>query len=151
MNDLRDLYEEVILDHNRNPRNFQKNPPDSNHHAHGHNPLCGDDFTVHLTVKDDKIVDVGFEGVGCAISTASASLMTEAIMGKSVEEAKEIFENVHHMLTEQGENADTSTDVGKLAVLSGVKEYPMRVKCATLAWHVMDAALDNKDDVVTTE
>ncbi|RTZ61334.1 MAG: SUF system NifU family Fe-S cluster assembly protein [Gammaproteobacteria bacterium] len=151
MNDLRDLYEEVILDHNRNPRNFQKNPPDANRHAHGHNPLCGDDFTVHLTVKDDKIVDVGFEGVGCAISTASASLMTEAIMGKTVEEAKQIFGNVHHMLTEQGEDADTSTDVGKLAVLSGVKEYPMRVKCATLAWHVMDAALENRDDVVTTE
>lgn len=151
MNDLRDLYEEVILDHNRNPRNFMKNPPDANHHAHGYNPLCGDDFTVHLTVKDDKITDVGFEGVGCAISTASASLMTQEIMGKSVEEAEEIFHRVHRMLTEEGESADPTTEVGKLAVLSGVKEYPMRVKCATLAWHVMDAALNDKDETITTE
>ena len=154
MSDLRDLYEEVILDHNRNPRNYPRNPEGSNCHAHGFNPLCGDEFQVHLKVRDGVVEDVGFEGAGCAISTASASLMTQAVKGKSVEEAEALFHNVHKVLTEESPaeaEADAPDLLGKLAVLVGVKEYPMRVKCATLAWHTMHAALANEDSLVTTE
>ncbi len=152
MNDLRDLYEEVILDHNRNPRNYPKNPAGANCHAHGFNPLCGDEFQVHLKVRDGVVEDIGFEGAGCAISTASASLMTQAVKGLSVREAEALFESVHQVLTEEEETAVDAGDLlGKLAVLVGVKEYPMRVKCATLAWHTMHAALANKDTTVTTE
>jgi nitrogen fixation NifU-like protein len=147
MSDLRDLYEEVILDHNRNPRNFHKNPQGSNRHAHGYNPLCGDEFTVHLTVEDGIVTDAGFEGAGCAISTASASLMTEAAKGKTVEEAEALFHGMHNLLTQEGD----PPDMGKLQVLAGVREYPMRIKCATLAWHTMHAALANQQDTVTTE
>jgi nitrogen fixation NifU-like protein len=150
MSDLRDLYEDVILDHNRNPRNYPKTPAGANHHAHGFNPLCGDEFTVHLRVEDGVIKDVGFEGAGCAISTASASLMTEAVMGKTEAEAEEIFANMHKLLTEEG-GESYLPKVGKLAVLSGVREYPMRVKCATLAWHTMHAALESVDGTVCTE
>ncbi|MCG6869701.1 MAG: SUF system NifU family Fe-S cluster assembly protein [Gammaproteobacteria bacterium] len=151
MNDLRELYEEVILDHNRNPRNYPKKPEDCNHTAHGFNPLCGDEFQIHLTVDDGVIKDVGFEGAGCAISTASASLMTEAIKGKPVADAEALFEEVHRALTEEKQVGDPQDLLGKLTVLTGVKEYPMRVKCATLAWHTMLAALKNRPDVVTTE
>ena len=147
MSDLRALYEEVILDHNRNPRNFLKAPPDANRHAHGYNPLCGDDFTVHLTIEDDVIQDVGFEGAGCAISTASASLMTEAIKGKTVAQAQQLFRGVHNLLTQEG----PADEVGKLGVLAGVRDYPMRVKCATLAWHTMHAALEGEREQITTE
>jgi len=147
MSGLRDLYEEVILDHNRKPRNYPKNPDGANHHARGFNPLCGDQFTVHLKISDGVIVDAGFEGKGCAISTASASLMTESVKGKSVEEAQRLFEGMHAMLTEPGDHAD----VGKLEVLSGVREFPARVKCASLAWHTLNAALKDKDATVTTE
>lgn len=147
MSDLRDLYEEVILDHNRNPRNFLRKPAETNRHAHGYNPLCGDEFEVNISIKDDVIEDIAFEGAGCAISTASASLMTEALKGKSVQDAQKLFQGVHHLLTE----ADDGQDLGKLAVLSGVREYPMRIKCATLAWHIMQAALRNEQDTVTTE
>ncbi|BAU48140.1 nitrogen fixation protein NifU [Sulfurifustis variabilis] len=147
MSDLRSLYEEVILDHNRRPRNFLYRPEGANRHAHGYNPLCGDDFTVSLRVEDGVIRDVGFEGAGCAISTASASLMTEAIKGKRIEEVERLFENVHELLTRDGEPAD----LGKLRVLAGVREYPARVKCATLAWHTLHAALQNVPDTVTTE
>lgn len=150
MSDLRDLYEDMILDHNRNPRNYPKTPEGANHHAHGFNPLCGDEFTVHLKVEDGVIKDVGFEGAGCAISTASASLMTEAVMGKTEAEAEEIFGNMHKLLTEEGGEVYLPK-VGKLAVLSGVREYPMRVKCATLAWHTMHAALEDVDRTVCTE
>jgi nitrogen fixation NifU-like protein len=145
--DIRALYEEVILDHNRNPRNFPKRPTGAAHHAHGFNPLCGDEFTVHLKIEDGRIIDSGFEGAGCAISTASASLMTEAIKGKTVEEAKALFGHVHQLITDGGEPGK----VGKLAVLQGVKEFPMRIKCATLAWHTLNAALDNRPDTVSTE
>ncbi len=145
--DIRALYEEVILDHNRNPRNYPKRPKGADHHAHGYNPLCGDEFTVHLKIDDGRIVDAGFEGAGCAISTASASLMTEAIKGKTVDEAKALFANVHDLITDTGEPGK----VGKLAVLQGVKEFPMRIKCATLAWHTLNAALDSRADTVTTE
>jgi len=151
MSDLRDLYEEVILDHNRNPRNYPKKPVDANCSAHGFNPLCGDEFFVHLTVADGLIKDVGFEGAGCAVSTASASLMTEALLGKPVAEAQALFDRVHGLLTEAGRTDASEDALGKLTVLSGVKEYPMRVKCATLAWHTMRAALSKETDTVTTE
>jgi nitrogen fixation NifU-like protein len=147
MLDVRALYEDIILDHNRNPRNFQKNPAGSTHHAHGLNPVCGDDFSVHLVVEDGVIRDIGFEGAGCAISTASASLMTEALKGKTVEEARALFRNVHNLLTREG----PAQDVGKLAVLAGVRDHPQRIKCATLAWHTLLAALERKQETVSTE
>jgi len=146
MSDLRDLYQEVILDHNRRPRNFGPLPA-ANRQAEGHNPLCGDRVTVYLDVEGDRIQGVSFEGAGCAISTASASLMTEALKGLSVEEARTLF-HAFHVLVTQG---DEGEDLGKLAVFTGVREYPMRVKCATLAWHTLMAALDAKDQPVTTE
>lgn len=151
MNDLRELYEEVILDHNRNPRNYPKKPQGCNHSAHGFNPLCGDEFQVHLRLKDDVIEDVGFEGAGCAISTASASLMTEAVKGKKVAEVDSLFNEVHQLLTEEKLVGDPSNLLGKLTVLTGVKEFPMRVKCATLAWHTMHAALHDQEGTVCTE
>jgi nitrogen fixation NifU-like protein len=151
MNDLRNLYEEVILDHNRNPRNYPKRPEGANHSAHGFNPLCGDEFTVHLTVQDGIIEDLGFEGAGCAISTASASLMTEALKGQTVARAEALFDEVRRSLTEN-EDMDSHPELlGKLKVLTGVKEYPMRVKCATLAWHTLHSALHDEQDTVTTE
>jgi len=148
--DMRDLYEEVILDHNRNPRNYPRRPEGSNRDASGHNPLCGDQVEIHLKVEDDIIRDVGFEGQGCAISTASASLMTEAVKGHSVAEARALFAALHALLL--GEEApDDSVDIGKLAVLSGVREFPMRVKCATLPWHTLEAAIEDRAEAVTTE
>jgi nitrogen fixation NifU-like protein len=151
--DLRALYEEVILDHNRNPRNYPKKPDGCNCSAHGDNPLCGDQVQVHLRVTDGVIEDIGFEGRGCAISTASASLMTEALKGKSEAEAAELFQAVHALLTEKDSdsNGADADRLGKLTVLEGVKGYPMRVKCATLAWHTLQAALAHNDDAVTTE
>ena len=150
MSDLRDLYEEVILDHNRHPRNYPKNPAGANRHAHGFNPLCGDEVQVHLRVADDVVRDVGFEGHGCAICMASASLMTQAIMDRPVAEADSLVEVVRDVLTE-GAGGTQSARLGKLAVLEGVKEYPMRVKCATLAWHTLRAALHEPGGTVTTE
>ena len=146
MSELRDLYQEVILDHNRHPRNFGPLPA-ANRRAEGNNPLCGDRVTVYLDVEGDRIRDVTFEGAGCAISTASASLMTEALKGRSVEEARSLFHGFHELLTQ----GDEGEDLGKLAVFTGVREYPMRVKCATLAWHTLMAALDAKNQPVTTE
>ena len=152
MNDLRDLYEELILDHNRNPRNYPKKQDDANHSAHGFNPLCGDEFFVHLTIADGVIKDIGFDGAGCAISTASASMMTEALIGKTVAEAEQLFSKVHGVLTkDEVSKTDSESVLGKLQVLQGVKDYPMRVKCATLAWHTMHAALDESQTTVTTE
>ncbi len=145
--DLRALYEEVILDHNRRPRNFRRLPEGSNRHAIGHNPLCGDQLRIDLRVEDGVIKDIGFEGAGCAISTASASLMTESIKGKTVEEAEVLFRSVHDLLTKQG----AAGDLGKLQVLAGVRDYPARVKCATLPWHTLEAALKNTAAPVTTE
>lgn len=149
--DLRSLYEEVILDHNRNPRNYPKKPDDANRSAHGYNPLCGDDFHVHLTVQDGVITDIGFEGEGCAISTASASLMTEALIGKDESHAHTLFNHVHTMVTSKDDDGPSNNDIGKLSVLGGVREFPMRVKCATLAWHTLEAALNQNTDPVTTE
>ncbi len=153
MMELRELYEELILDHNRNPRNYPRKPDGANHTARGFNPLCGDEFMVHLQVKDGVVQDVGFEGAGCAISTASASLMTEAVKGKSVEQAESLFANVHKLLTEEAEQdtSDPTELLGKLSVLMGVKEFPLRVKCATLAWHTMHAAIKDDEETVTTE
>jgi nitrogen fixation NifU-like protein len=150
MNDLRDLYEEMILDHNRNPRNFQHRPLGGCCEGHGFNPLCGDDVSLYLKVEDGVIRDVGFDGVGCAISMASASLMSEAIKGKSEAEARRLFAQMHAALTNGGVPAGDTT-LGKLAVLTGVREFPMRVKCATLAWHVLKAALDGEKETVCTE
>lgn len=147
MMDARAFFEDMILDHNRNPRNYQKQPPGSTHHAHGFNPVCNDEFRVHLRVEDGVIRDIGFEGAGCAISTASASMMTDAVRGKSVAEARRLFNGMHRLLID----AAPVEGLGKLAILSGVHEYPMRVKCATLAWHVLNAALENRPEMVSTE
>ena len=145
---LSDLYQEVILDHNRRPRNFGP-LPEANRRAEGYNPLCGDRVTVFLDVEDDRIRDVRFEGAGCAISTASASLMTEALKGLSVEEARQLFHDFHELVTTGA--GEGSPELGKLAVFSGVREFPMRVKCATLAWHTVLAAVDGKGQSVSTE
>jgi len=142
---MQDLYEELILDHNRNPRNFG-NLEGANRTVVGYNPLCGDDVTLHLTVKDNVIENVKFEGVGCAISIGAASLMTEAIKGKTIEEASDLFNDIHDMLTK-----GTEKDLGKLNVLENVLKYPARVKCAVLSWHTLKAALINDTDTITTE
>ncbi len=149
--DLRDLYEEVILEHNRNPRNFRHHPSGESHSAQGYNPLCGDQVEVHLAVEDGVITDAGFEGEGCAISTASASLMTEAVKGRSTEEAEALFARLHALLTGEGDADLGEARLGKLAVLAGVREFPMRVKCATLPWHTLQAALHGERQPVTTE
>ena len=150
MSDLRDLYQEVILDHNKRPRNF--GPLDgATHVALGHNPLCGDRLRLAVRLDGDRIADIRFEGSGCAISKASASLMTESVKGHTIEEADALFEEFHAMLT-RGAGAPPDERIGKLAVLSGVSEFPVRVKCATLAWHTVHAALENKDGgIVTSE
>jgi nitrogen fixation NifU-like protein len=149
MSDLRDLYQEVILDHSRSPRNFGHHEP-SNREAKGNNPLCGDKFTIYALVEDGIVKDVSFEGRGCAISTASASLMSELMKGKTEAEAKAMFSRFHELVTaDKDEPLDEELD--KLNVLAGVRGYPMRVKCATLAWHTLKAALDETDDTVVTE
>jgi nitrogen fixation NifU-like protein len=147
MSDLRELYQEVILDHGRKPRNFGP-LPDANRHADGHNPLCGDQVRVHLKVQDGIVEAVHFEGVGCAISTASASLMTQALTGKPEAEAHRIFAEFHELVAGGGASGE---HLGKLVIFSGVREYPSRVKCATLAWHTLEAALEDDGREVTTE
>lgn len=146
MNDLRELYQETILDHYRQPRNFGRLNT-ANRKAVGFNPLCGDKLTLYLQVEDGVIRDASFEGDGCAISTASASLMTEKLKGKREEEVLSLLDKVHDMLT----GTASADGLGKLAVLAGVREFPQRVKCATLAWHTMKAALENVEEPVTTE
>jgi nitrogen fixation NifU-like protein len=143
---LRDLYQEVIFDHNRNPRNFRA-MDDASNRADGHNPLCGDQLTVYARVRDGIVQEVSFIGHGCAISTASASLMTEAVRGMRVDEVEALFRNIHAMLTE----AHPDCDLGKLEVLSGVREFPSRVKCATLAWHTLHNAIIQARDTAVTE
>ncbi len=147
MADLRELYQEMIVDHGRRPRNFGP-LADANHHAEGYNPLCGDQITVHLKCRDGLIEDARFEGHGCAISTASASLMTEALKGRSEAEARALFDAFHALVT--GGEADPAA-LGKLAVLGGVTAFPTRVKCATLAWHTLQAALHDDSQTVSTE
>jgi len=148
MMDIYDLYQEVILDHNRNPRNCHE-ILEADSQAQGFNPLCGDKITVFLKVDDDVIEDVSFIGAGCAISTASASLMTEFLKGKTKQQAETMFQNFHRALT-KGDSA-AEQKLGKLAALSGVRKFPIRVKCATLAWHTLHAALANSHEVATTE
>jgi nitrogen fixation NifU-like protein len=148
--DLRDLYQEVIFDHNRNPRNFRI-MDDANRRVDGFNPLCGDKLTLFLKVDDSHVIqDASFQGSGCAISTASVSLMTEIIKGKTEAEAEALFTQFHEMTTGKTEDINLEA-IGKLAVLAGVREYPARVKCATLAWHTLDAAIKNQQEAVSTE
>ncbi len=149
MSDLRDLYQEVILDHGRRPRNFAC-PADANREAHGDNPLCGDRVTVYLTIKDGLIDDVGFDGRGCAISMASASLMTEEIKGKTEKEAREIFTRFRRLVSTKESDASPE-GLDRLVVLGGVRQFPSRVKCATLAWHTMASAMNSDTKPVTTE
>ena len=145
MSELRELYQEVILDHSKKPRHFHE-MPEASHQANGHNPLCGDRITVYLHLEGDVIQDVSFVGAGCSISTASASMMTDALKGKSVTEAKALFDRFHDLVTSDPSHASENVDesLGKLAVFSGVCEFPMRVKCASLSWHTMKAALEGQ-------
>jgi nitrogen fixation protein NifU and related proteins len=146
--ELRDLYRDVILDHNRRPRNVGR-LEDANAHAVGHNPLCGDRLSLSMRLAGDRIEDIRFEGQGCAISTASASLMSEAVKGLDRESVRRLFDRVHALLTR--EDAAAGPELGKLAALSGVREFPARVKCASLCWHTLNAALESGGGTVTTE
>ena len=146
--ELKELYRDVILDHNRRPRNFGRLAPPALS-AHGHNPLCGDQLTVYAALDGGRLSDVRFEGSGCAISVASASLMTEAVRGRSRDEFARLYGEVHELLTRA--DAPVPAELGKLAALSGVREFPARVKCASLCWHTLNAALAGADQPVTTE
>jgi nitrogen fixation NifU-like protein len=150
MSDLRELYQSVILDHNKAPRNFRR-PPAANRSAEGHNPLCGDQLTVYLTVDGGVVKDAAFEGSGCAISTASASLMTEGVKGRPLAETMRLFEAFHRLVTSDPATPADDAGLGKLAVFGGVREFPVRVKCATLAWHTLLAALHESRAPATTE
>ncbi|MEJ2085940.1 MAG: SUF system NifU family Fe-S cluster assembly protein [Acidobacteriota bacterium] len=151
MSELMDLYQEVILDHNKKPRNFGP-LADPDKVSEGNNPLCGDELVIFIKMDGDRIERVKFEGSGCAISTASASLMTETIQGKTISEVNELFEGFHELLTGDPSVAgQAGAELGKLAVFSGVREFPVRVKCATLAWHTLQAALNNETSTVSTE
>jgi len=151
MDELRELYQATILDHNKKPRNFRVlDHPDLS--ADGHNPLCGDKLTIQISLDDEgRIREVGFQGSGCAISTASASLMTEFAKGRSRQEIERVFERFHQLVTSKPGTPVDVADLGKLAVFSGVREYPVRVKCATLAWHTLRAALEERGETVKTE
>lgn len=149
MSDLRELYQQIILDHSRNPHNFRR-LPDANHSAQGFNPLCGDKVTVDVRVADGRIAAATFEGSGCAISQASASLMTDAVTGKTLAAAETMLAEFHSMLTGASAAADPKS-LGKLAAFAGVRDYPSRVKCATLSWHTLKAALSDKKDPISTE
>ena len=148
MSELSELYQQVILDHNKKPRNFHK-LENANHSAEGFNPLCGDHLNVYLHVEDDKVKDVSFEGSGCAISKASASMMTQAVKGKTKAEAEKLFNEFHRMATGQLNEETEPNDLGKLTIFAGVRDFPARVKCATLSWHTMHAALNEQQKVST--
>ena len=150
MSDLRELYQSVILDHNKAPRNLRQ-PADANRSAEGRNPLCGDQLTVFLTVENGVVKDAAFQGSGCAISTASASLMTEGVKGRREEEVLKMFEGFHRLLTSDPSSPVEDAGLGKLAVFGGVREFPVRVKCATLAWHTLRAAMQGNGLSATTE
>lgn len=150
MSELRELYQQVILDHNRKPRNF-RTLEGANRTAEGFNPLCGDQITLYLTVEDDIVKEAAFQGSGCAISKASASMMTGSIIGKSSTEADALFHRVHAMLTAEPNGGAAARELGKLAVFAGVREFPSRIKCATLAWHTLQAALHGAAAPVSTE
>ncbi len=150
MSAIRELYQQVILDHNRSPRNFRP-MTDATRSVEGYNPLCGDHYTVHVKIAGDRLEDISFEGAGCAISKASASVMSSVLKGKTREEAEATFQMFHRLVT--GESAGTADPekLGKLAAFAGVSEYPARVKCASLAWHTLHAALETGETKVTTE
>ncbi|MFN2493225.1 MAG: Fe-S cluster assembly sulfur transfer protein SufU [Pyrinomonadaceae bacterium] len=152
MSELSELYQQVILDHNKKPRNFQKLET-ANHSAEGFNPLCGDQLTVYLNLEDDAVKEISFVGSGCAISKAAASMMTQAIKGKSKQQAEQLFTEFHEMVTgnmDEDNNEDAAgSGLGNLRVFAGVREFPVRVKCATLAWHTMHAALNNQETIST--
>jgi len=151
MSDLRELYQETILEHSKSPRNFRKLAA-ANRTAEGYNPLCGDHFTLYVDVEGDSIRDIGFQGSGCAISKASASMMTQSVKGRSKAEAQELFRRFHDLVTNQPPALNGDQDkLGKLTVFSGVSEFPVRVKCATLAWHTLQAALEGTQQSVSTE
>ena len=150
MSELRELYQEVILDHGKRPRGFSE-MDDPTAAAHGNNPLCGDKITVYLRERDDRIDEVRFQGAGCAISMASASMMTEVLAGKSREEAERIYRMFHDLVTGRGDPDAPTERLGKLVVFAGVREFPIRVKCATLAWHTFHAALTRRAETVSTE
>jgi len=150
MSDLRELYQEVIIDHNKNPRNFRVLEP-CTHHAEGFNPLCGDQLALYLEIENNIIKKTGFQGKGCAISTASASLMTEALIGKTPAEAGKLFHLFHQLMVSSDEKLRPDVSLGKLAVFAGVREFPARVKCATLPWHALEAALHQNNKSVSTE
>jgi nitrogen fixation NifU-like protein len=149
MPDLRELYQEVILEHSKQPRNYRQ-LASANHKAEGYNPLCGDHFTVYVELEGDAIRDISFEGSGCAISKASASMMTQMLKGKSRADAQAIFEKFHKLVTGHA-SSNGAESLGKLAAFSGVSEFPVRVKCATLAWHTLQAALEDRQEPVSTE
>ena len=149
MSNLHELYQEILLEHNNKPRNFRK-LPDANRQADGYNPLCGDQITLYLKVEDDVIADVSFQGVGCAISRASASMLTQSVKGETLTRAWEIFDGFHALITDP--DADVDYDLlGDLEMLSGVSAFPTRIKCAVLPWHTLTAAIEGKEDSVTTE
>lgn len=150
MPDLSDLYQQTIIEHNRNPRNFRK-PPDANRSAEGNNPLCGDRINLYVQLDGDVIRDIGFQGSGCAISKASASLMTAAVKGKPAAEAETLFRSFHDMVTGGPHAPADPTTLGKLAAFAGVRAFPARVKCANLAWHTLHAALQGRPDAISTE
>jgi nitrogen fixation NifU-like protein len=148
MSELSELYQQVILDHNKKPRNFHKLET-ANHRAEGYNPLCGDQLNVYLELEGDRVKDISFEGSGCAISKASASMMTQAVKGKTKQETESLFEEFHRMVTGQLDADKEENHLGRLTIFAGVREFPVRVKCATLSWHTMRAALHNQDAVST--
>ena len=148
MSELSELYQQVILDHNKKPRNFHKLET-ANRTAEGYNPLCGDQLNIYLQVEDDQVIDVSFEGSGCAISKASASMMTQAVKGKSKQEAELLFDEFHRMVTGRLNEENEPTQLGRLTIFAGVRDFPVRVKCATLAWHTLHAALNNLQTIST--
>ncbi len=149
--ELRELYQQVILDHNKSPRNFRK-IDDANKAAEGYNPLCGDRINIYLNVENEIVKDISFQGSGCAISKASASLMSSIVKGKSIKEAEELFNKFHNLITGKLDDNFDLDELGKLAVFAGVREFPVRVKCASLAWHTMMSAVkEDKNKTVTTE
>ena len=148
MSDLRELYQDVILEHSKAPRNYRELPL-ANHKAEGYNPLCGDHFTLYVDLEGDRVRDISFQGSGCAISKASASMLTQVVKGKTKAEAQKLFEKFLQLV--KGEGNGNQADLGKLAVFSGVCEFPVRVKCATLVWHTLQAALEGKQEAISTE
>jgi len=150
MSDLRELYQQTIIDHNRKPRNFHP-LPDADHHAKGHNPLCGDRLELYLKMDGNRIKEASFTGAGCAISTASASMMTEALRGRTIEEARVLYDKFHKMLTTPVHEPVNIDGLDKLEVFSGVREFPVRVKCATLAWHTLETAIKDDQHEAKTE